>query len=380
MNNRNTPQIYDFTIVGQGLAGSILAYELLKYNKTVLVIDDNHKSASSSMAAGIINPITGMRFVKTSHVEILLPAALTLYHQLEKILKTPLLHHTQMIRLLHNRKEAEQLEKRIQDPAYHHWLGQYHPANTLAKFNDEFGSIDQLQSSWLDVPQCLSAIRHWLQSCNPTTTTYLQGTIDDANIKIIKSRQGNIIRLQSLQDEKIQPVNTHSLIYCRGYKDQFNHFFKWLPFQCAKGEILSLRANKALPPTLVNFGQWLIPIDPFTIKTGASWDRESLNQEITAKARIMLLNKIKVLYNIPGLEFEVIDQQAGVRPCTKHRTPFIGSHPEIESIKIFNGFGAKGSLLVPYFAKEFAKELCHTTSDKQTLLTECDIKRYWHGN
>ncbi len=380
MNDKKTNKIYDFTIIGQGLAGSLLAYELLKLNKTVLVIDDNHKSSSSSVAAGIINPITGMRFVKTSHVDILLPAALTLYQKLEKTLKIPLLHQSRMIRLLQNMKEAKQLEKRRQDPKYHPWLGQYHPATTLPEFNDEFGSIDQLQSAWLDVPQCLNAIRLWLQSCDTPYTRYLPGTLNDANIKKIESNQGPLIHLQALHNDHQQPINTRCLIYCRGYKDQFNHYFKWLPFQCAKGEILSLRANKALPAMLVNFGQWVIPIDPFTIKTGASWDRDILNQEVTVNARIKLLDKIKSLYNIPGLEFEVIDQQAGVRPCTKQRTPFIGSHPEFDSIKIFNGFGAKGSLLIPYYATEFAKQLCHTPADKHFLFEDCDIKRHWHAH
>ncbi|MFT5168556.1 MAG: glycine oxidase, partial [Saprospiraceae bacterium] len=55
----------DYLIIGQGLAGSLLAYQLLERGKTVQIIDNHHNGASSSIAAGIINPITGRRFAKS---------------------------------------------------------------------------------------------------------------------------------------------------------------------------------------------------------------------------------------------------------------------------------------------------------------------------
>ena len=51
----------DFLIVGQGLAGSILAYQLVESGHSVRVIDNHQHASSSVVAAGIINPITGHR-------------------------------------------------------------------------------------------------------------------------------------------------------------------------------------------------------------------------------------------------------------------------------------------------------------------------------
>ena len=43
----------DFLIVGQGLAGSLLARELRRRGRTVHAVDDGWKSASSQVAAGL---------------------------------------------------------------------------------------------------------------------------------------------------------------------------------------------------------------------------------------------------------------------------------------------------------------------------------------
>ncbi|HIV04190.1 MAG TPA: FAD-binding oxidoreductase, partial [Candidatus Spyradosoma merdigallinarum] len=46
----------DFVVVGQGLAGTLLALELEKRGRRVLVVDDGWKTAASRAAAGVLNP------------------------------------------------------------------------------------------------------------------------------------------------------------------------------------------------------------------------------------------------------------------------------------------------------------------------------------
>ena len=82
----------DFIIVGQGLAGSLLASELLEAGKTIQIFDADHKGAASAIAAGIINPITGRRLVKSWMIDQLLPTALAIYRKQEKLLKKNFLY------------------------------------------------------------------------------------------------------------------------------------------------------------------------------------------------------------------------------------------------------------------------------------------------
>jgi glycine/D-amino acid oxidase-like deaminating enzyme len=54
-------QNIDFIIVGGGLAGSILALELINRGADLLLIDRPLAGAASPIAAGIANPVTGKR-------------------------------------------------------------------------------------------------------------------------------------------------------------------------------------------------------------------------------------------------------------------------------------------------------------------------------
>ena len=75
---------HDYLIIGQGLAGSLLARELVALDRRVLVIDDHYKSSSSTVAGGLINPVTGKRLALQPGIDYLLPAAQRRYRSLEQ--------------------------------------------------------------------------------------------------------------------------------------------------------------------------------------------------------------------------------------------------------------------------------------------------------
>ena len=62
--------LLDYIVVGQGIAGSCLAYELLQRNKKIVLIDESWKDSACLVAAGVINPITGKRLVKVGEVHL----------------------------------------------------------------------------------------------------------------------------------------------------------------------------------------------------------------------------------------------------------------------------------------------------------------------
>ena len=77
----------DFLIVGQGIAGTVLSYTLLKQGCSVLVLDREEENSSSKVAAGICNPITGKKQLKTWNADKLFPFLYNFYRDLEKELK-----------------------------------------------------------------------------------------------------------------------------------------------------------------------------------------------------------------------------------------------------------------------------------------------------
>jgi len=75
----------DYLIIGQGLAGSALALKLLARSKRILVVDQPNHNVASRIAAGLFNPITGKKMVKTWLADKLFPALHTHYKDAEAL-------------------------------------------------------------------------------------------------------------------------------------------------------------------------------------------------------------------------------------------------------------------------------------------------------
>ena len=56
-----SPRHVDYIIVGQGLAGSAVAVQLLRAGKKIVVFDRPESNKASHVAAGLFNPITGKK-------------------------------------------------------------------------------------------------------------------------------------------------------------------------------------------------------------------------------------------------------------------------------------------------------------------------------
>ena len=63
----------DYIIVGQGLAGTLLAHDLIEQGHTLVVIDKDLKASASKVAAGLFNPVSMKRCIPTWNASIFLP-------------------------------------------------------------------------------------------------------------------------------------------------------------------------------------------------------------------------------------------------------------------------------------------------------------------
>ncbi len=348
---------FDVLVVGQGLAGTLLAWKLMQHGQRVLVVDNNHRTAASRTAAGLINPVTGMRLVKTERVEECLPVARETYRTLEQLLNRKLLFEIPMLRLIRNPAEKSAWEKRFGDPAYRPFLGERLAENTCPHglIAPEGGFI-QLQTGYMDTCALMDGFHDHLQEAG----AYSADEFVHRDLEI--TEQG--VNWRGRYAERA--------IFCEGYRGMHNPWFGWLPFQPAKGEILSLEIAEHLPRYIINAGRWLMPRGDGSYRLGATYDRQQLDEESTPEGRRTLLAALGELFLNPP-QARLADHRAGVRPNTLDKRPFIGMHPERSGIGIFNGFGSKGSLLMPWYADRFAAYLL----EQRPLPEECDILRYW---
>jgi glycine/D-amino acid oxidase-like deaminating enzyme len=331
----------DFLIVGQGLAGSLLAWELLQRQYRVSVIDNGAENASQ-VAAGLINPISGQRLVKSQDVEVLLASAQQLYRTLGAYFGQTFLVEQSMLRIMRNAKEFAQAQQRLLQPDYQAYL---HPCATLPSgIQADFGVFQQSATGYLRTQPLLSSIKHYLQAQG----CYRHERLAYANISL-----GKRVRYAD--------ITARHIIFCEGYQAQANPWFGQLPFQLAKGEILSLELQCPVPKHLLNYGHWLLPLAGQQVKTGASFDFQQLDHLPTLAAKNALIDNMQHVYPASKQAWRLLEQRVGIRPATLDKQPFIGAHPQFSNLHIFNGFGAKGSLTIPWYAQQLVQNLTQST-------------------
>jgi glycine/D-amino acid oxidase-like deaminating enzyme len=373
--------LIDFLIIGQGLAGSLLAWELIQRGYKVLIVDNGQENASQ-VAAGLINPVTGMRFVKSADVDTLLPSAKHCYSQLAGFFQQEFYIEKPMLRIFRSDSELNNASKRLNNPDYQTYLGDIQPPDkTIDSIATPFGFLEQKQTGYLLTRPLLSCLKAFFIAKD----SYRQADFNYQDVQLQPS-----LRWQDIAPKQI--------IFCEGYKATQNPWFSYLPFQPVKGEILTLEHQTELPDKILNYGNWLTPLNDHRIRIGATFDRENLDTQTTEQGKNNLLSALSQLTDChkvvraqgltvrPELvegrtvtsKFDLthttlINHLAGIRPCTQDKQPFIGDHPQHKQLAIFNGFGAKGSLQIPWYSQQFADALLHGTSLPQT----CNIRRHY---
>ncbi len=345
----------DYIIVGQGIAGSNLAIHLLERGKKILVIDDFHSGAACKVAAGVLNPITGKRLVKSWRSEIAMPYAKNFYASLQKKFGEKFFFDRQILQLCKSAEEAELWHKRKDDPAYSHFLSDYNPPKTFEKLNDNFGSFFINFAAWVEAPHAMNLLKNYLQECG---VLHLEN-FDYSQMKI----ENYCVKYKNFAAKKI--------VFAEGWRAIYNPYFSWLPYRPVRGEILTIELAEDISEHIIHREKWLMKYKGNLYRNGSTWDRETFTKnEPTSEAKAELEKALPAI--IGKNEFKIVEQESGVRPCTATTRPHLGVHPKFENLYSFNGFGSKGYALSPYFAHHFAAFL----EGEVELDKEADLSRH----
>ncbi len=355
-------RVYDFLIVGQGLAGSLLAWQLIRRGERVRVLDDGHKTASSKVAAGLINPLAGMRFNHSPFVHQWLEALERCYGKLEEAAADrPFLHWQPMVRLFRSPEQVRFFDRRAADPHDRDLLdGRFGPDQSGEPVHAPHGGFIQRRTGHLDLPALLAFMATWLNE---------RGALQHADVDFDGIQvHGETVRIGKL-------AGRH-LVFCDGYRSMHNPWFGHLPFAPDKGEFLVLEAaadalSSCLPRRIVNGAHWLLPHADGCYRLGSTHDHRHQDQQPTEAGRRRLMEGMKELLRCPGA-LQLRDHQAGVRPATSDRQPFLGTHLQERRLHLFNGFGAHGSISIPWYSERMAQWLLHG----EPLPENADIRRF----
>jgi len=307
----------DVAIRGAGLAGILLAHAIERLGGTAVLADDDRPNAASPMAPGIINPLAGRKFkVNTDYAETH-TETLGTFAELEERFGRTFWHPMPLIRFIEQPAQADFLEERAADDEATDWLGRrFAPGAHGPHFQDPHGSFETRGAGWLDVAGLMEAAR------GPDGFTFVP--------------------------PEALPEAAPVLVDCRGWRCQEDPRWAGLPWKCARGEVMTVAVEEALPRHLWNGGGWLQPLPDGNWRAGATyaWSQFEAPPLLTAQAE--LIGKLRRWMRAP---FRILEQKAGVRAVVIDYRPVLGAFSDEPRRMIFSGLGSHGAIQgAPYAA------------------------------
>lgn len=341
----------EYIIVGQGICGTMLSWFLYNEGKRFVVFDDARKNSASRVAAGIINPVTGRRYVTTWMIEEVMPFALDTYNRLAEHLQTTLITPKSIIDFFPSPQMRNAFIERLEErPGFLHAYPDQNHFNQF--FNYEFGCGEVRPAYTVHLQHLLFAWRNKLTAENAIIEEPVQQVeVTDAYVEC------NNIKAQKI-------------IFCDGSEGVANTWFKLLPFAPNKGEALIVACENLSNEHIFKKGMMLVPLpEPNTFWIGSNYqwmfENDFPSEAFLNKTTALLQQWLKQ-------PFKVLQHNAAIRPATLERRPFVGLHPAQTNVGILNGMGTKGSSLAPYFANQLVQHMVYGAPIEPTA----DVQRF----
>lgn len=304
-----------FLIVGQGLAGTSLAWHMVWHGVPFTITDRDDASTASKIAAGLITPIIGQRLTVDPHFDRACSRACRFYRRIEAELGVRFFHVPGAVRIIRDSIERERFSRKL--------LGdRIRPVElSETQFAPLHGAFAMPSAARLDVLSYLAASRAFFtdQGCfrNDDTASNATVTIDCTGIAAM--REGRL------------PAD-------------------W--FQPAKGEILTVRVAGLNELRTIHCGLWLAHRRDDLYRVGATHSWDQLDDRPTPAGRERLIEQLRLFLKLP---FTIVGHDAATRPISCDRRPI---RKQLRSnLWVFNGLGTKGALLAPGHSRLLLRQL-----------------------
>jgi glycine/D-amino acid oxidase-like deaminating enzyme len=309
-------------IVGQGLAGSLLARRLAE-SGSVLVVDPAESNASQ-VAAGLMTPLTGRKFRLTPEYPRLFARALEVYRPLG-VLSTILVY-----RMFADAEQRCAGVARALDPDCAPFVDQVTDAagQLDADLADSLGGV-LMRGAWVDLPRLLEDSRAWLAG----------RLLRDRVVAREMEDCADSVRWKGIQADRV--------VWCDGWRAMLpGGLWSDVPWQPAKGEALDLVSDAPEKSFVLNREGWALPLGGGRWRTGTNWDW-AVQDEIPTAAQREKLSARFVSYFAAAPTVDITGHVAGVRPCTRDNRPCVGQHATRTRHFLLNGLGPRGTVWAP---------------------------------
>ena len=349
----------DYIVVGLGLAGIAISEELRERERSFVVFEDGSQT-SSLVAGGMYNPVVLKRFNAVWNATEQLDFARPFYRRLERRLQSEYDQEFDILRVFKSVEEQNNWLTACDRPVLRdHMLPEVESnLNPVIKADHGMGRVTG--TGRVAVGKLVSDYRHLLAD---------EGRLKNQSFDHNRLEVGR----NSLTYEGLE---AHAVIFCEGNGVANNPYFNYLPLQGTKGELLTIHAPELILTEVVKSAVFVMPLGDDLYKVGATFNWKDKTNDPTPSGRADLEKKLR---QVIGCDFEVKGHEAGVRPTTQDRRPFLGSHPEFKNLAVLNGLGTRGVMVAPLMARKLIDFL----ENLQELPLEATIDRYaslWSGS
>jgi glycine/D-amino acid oxidase-like deaminating enzyme len=325
----------DYIIVGQGIAGTLLSFELIKAGKRVLVIDNKQKQVASRTAAAILNPLAGKHWQLSVSARCLIAEAIATYKILEQWLGVSLVFQ----RPLHiffdvDQKLSHFKEQLIRYPQY---LSIADPGDLSGFYNESgIGVVHDVYQ--VDAELLIETWCRFLQQ----RQAFL---VDSFDVQQLELAQEHL---------SYRGFNAQKIIFCEGAAAIHNPFTHHLPFTRNRGDALLFHIPDLNNEYIYHKEYRLAPFpnNLFWLGSNYTWRYDDLSLDNVWRDKA--IDSLKSWLKLP---FELIDHLVAERPTTAGQKIFASLHPEYPQVAYFNGLGTRGFSAGPHWATRLAKIL-----------------------
>lgn len=343
----------DYIIVGQGLAGTILAFQLMQLGKTVCVIDKYRESTSSKVAPGAYNPMVLKRFTPCWRVEEQLEPLYSFINEFESHYNTQIHQPLKLWRKFQSVQEQNLWMEKSEKSRLAPFMNPVFQQNPYKDISADFGFGEVNHAGRVILPKMISVLRDDLKCSD----NLIDEDFDFSALHLVD----DFVEYKSIRAPKI--------IFCEGHRLSKNPYFNYLPLMRTKGELITVRLDGLSVKELIKSNISILPLGDNIYKVGATFNWEEKDEKCTESGKKELLDKLKSLVRI---EPQIIKHEAGLRPTVKDRRALLGTHPNHKNLIVFNGLGTRGLLISPYLSLQ----LINFMEKGIALDPEIDIKRY----
>lgn len=324
----------DFLIVGQGIAGILVAFELINTGYSCLLLDHEKPHSSSLSAAALLSPVNLNAKKAFDGQQQDLQIALNTYRELETFLDLQFVEKLPLIVLEDDNfikgNHQDYLTQPLSNLDWQKINNYFHLSKIKPFLLQENHRIrfEKLRKAWM----C-----YWQQK-----GSYFQEDFDYSGCQI---NNGSI---------RYKAFKVQHIIFAEGAAGSKNPYFPQLPFTPNMGNILQL----SIPDLPEQWGyhfqrKKLLPLGKrqFWLGSNYQWkfDKPQPNPEWQQES----IKQLEALLRTP---FKIVNHFVAQRPTTAGQKPLLLQNGEYPSLYFFNGLGTRGFSIGPVMAKRFVEQ------------------------